>query len=87
MYEVFSSRLKQAMAQKGYKQADLIREAAKYGVKLGRSQVSQYVSGKTMPRIDVMHTLADILDVQLSWLEGEESGHACPHVQKIKQAR
>ena len=72
MYEVFSSRLKQAMAQKGYKQADLIREAAKYGVKLGRSQVSQYVSGKTMPRIDVMHTLADILDVQLSWLEGED---------------
>lgn len=72
VYEVFSSRLKQAMAQKGYKQADLIREAAKYGVKLGRSQVSQYVSGKTMPRIDVMHTLADILDVQLSWLEGED---------------
>ena len=72
MYEVFSSRLKQAMVRKGYKQADLIREALKYGVKLGRSQVSQYVSGKTMPRVDVMHALADVLDVQLSWLEGED---------------
>ena len=72
VYEVFSSRLKQAMVRKGYKQADLIREALKYGIKLGRSQVSQYVSGKTMPRVDVMHALADVLDVQLSWLEGED---------------
>ena len=78
MYEVFSTRLKQAMVRKGYKQADLIREASKYGVKLGRSQVSQYVSGKTMPRVDVLHALAGVLDVQLSWLEGEDVQHKQP---------
>ena len=32
------------------KQADLIRMAADRGSKLGKSQVSQYVSGKTLPR-------------------------------------
>ena len=78
VYEVFSTRLKQAMVRKGYKQADLIREASKYGVKLGRSQVSQYVSGKTMPRVDVMHALSGVLDVQLSWLEGEDVQHKQP---------
>ena len=46
MQEGFSARLKNAMAAKRFKQSDLIREAAVRGAKLGKSQVSQYVSGK-----------------------------------------
>ncbi|WP_423803651.1 aminotransferase class I/II-fold pyridoxal phosphate-dependent enzyme [Parvibacter caecicola] len=51
------------------KQADLIRLASEMGVKLGKSQVSQYVSGKTAPRKEVLFTLASILSVEPSWLQ------------------
>ena len=50
MKETFADRLKAAMEQRGLKQVDLIREAEKAGVKLGKSHMSQYVSGKTIPR-------------------------------------
>ena len=59
----FSARLKQAMSEAGMNQADVIHSAAQYDKKLGKSQVSQYVSGKTTPRRDVMELLASILDV------------------------
>lgn len=48
--ETFSDRLKLAMQAKQFKQVDLIRAAQRRGVKLGKSHVSQYVSGKTVPR-------------------------------------
>lgn len=52
----------------GIKQADLIRLAENQGKKLGKSQVSQYVSGKTIPRKDVLEVLALVLDVDQDWL-------------------
>ena len=45
----FSARLGQAMNERGLRQADLVRMAASDGVKLGKSQLSQYLSGKTEP--------------------------------------
>lgn len=51
---------------------DLIRLAEEQGVKLGKSQVSQYVSGKTVPRADILRFLADALDVEADWLGGRE---------------
>ena len=53
--EVFAASLRHAMDKRGFKQADLIRMAADRGSKLGKSQVSQYVSGKTLPRRAVVH--------------------------------
>ena len=53
--EVFASCLRHAMDGRGLKQADLIRMAADRGSKLGKSQVSQYVSGKTLPRLSLIH--------------------------------
>lgn len=67
----FSQRLKQGMGRKGLKQADLIRMASQRGAKLGKSQVSQYVSGKTLPRADVAALLSDLLEVPTPWLMGE----------------
>ena len=67
----FSQRLKQGMVRKGLKQADLIRMASQRGAKLGKSQVSQYVSGKTLPRADVAALLSDLLEVPTPWLMGE----------------
>lgn len=75
----FAMRLKDAMAQGGFKQADLIRAAEMQGKKLGKSQVSQYVSGKTVPRHEVAELLAGILDVEVPWLMGEDGpGVAAP---------
>lgn len=66
--ETFAERLARAMAAKGYKQADLIRIAGDRGMKLGKSQVSQYANGKTVPRRPVGEVLADMLGVPAAWL-------------------
>lgn len=68
--ETFADRLKLAMDQRGLKQVDLCRAAAGKGVKLGKSHVSQYVSGKTVPRADILHFLAETLEVEENWLKG-----------------
>lgn len=66
----FSERLKDAMQNKQMKQVDLIKAAQNKGVKLGKSHISQYVSGKTIPRADMMHFLAETLEVDEKWLMG-----------------
>ena len=66
--QTFAERLRQAMSERGLKQADLVHAAAARGEKLGKSQVSQYVSGKVTPRQDVMALLATMLDVDPEWL-------------------
>ena len=68
--EVFSERLKAAMKQKNLKQIDLVRAAQVQGIKLGKSHVSQYVSGKTVPRTDILLFLAKTLQVEEEWLIG-----------------
>mgnify|MGYP002515881712 FL=1 len=70
--ETFADRLKYAMERRGIKQVDLIRTASERGIKLGKSHVSQYVSGKTVPRAEIIRFLADALDVGEDWLDGSE---------------
>ena len=79
----FSGRLRHAMDEAGLKQADLVRMAAARGEKLGKSQLSQYVSGKVRPRQDALTLLAGLLGVSVDWLAGqpEASADAKPHVQ------
>lgn len=67
--QTFSQRLTQAMANKGLKQVDLCNLAAEHGIKLGKSQLSQYVSGKSSPRPAMLNFLAEALGVEPSWLE------------------
>ena len=74
--ETFAERLARAMAAKGYKQADLIRIAGDRGMKLGKSQVSQYANGKTVPRRPVGEMLADVLGVPAAWLMEGAGGAA-----------
>ena len=66
----FSERLKAAMEAKNLKQVDLIKAAQQKNIKLGKSQISQYVSGKTIPRENILKVLADILEVQAEYLGG-----------------
>lgn len=67
--ETFSKRLKTAMEKQGKKQIDLIRMAQERGIKLGKSHMSQYISGKNIPRADILYFLADVLAVDEDWLK------------------
>lgn len=71
----FAERLKEAMQVSGMKQVDLVNAAAAHGVKLGKSYVSQYVTGKTIPRADILNFLAETLSVDVGWLR---DGSAAP---------
>lgn len=75
--ESFAQHLREGMDRRGLKQADLIRMASQRGAKLGKSQVSQYMSGKTLPRRAVVQLLSDILEIEPSFLMGESAPSAC----------
>lgn len=70
---VFTGRLLQAMEREQMKQVDLLRLAEKEGIKLGKSQISQYVSGKTIPRDTILQFLAAALHCEAAWLKGEDT--------------
>ena len=72
MTESFSQRLATAMALRNLKQIDFVHAAEHSGIKLGKSHMSQYVSGKTVPRADIAGFLASVLQVDERWLMGED---------------
>ena len=72
MTESFSTRLNDAMALRELKQIDFVHAAEKFNIKLGKSHMSQYVSGKTGPRADIAHFLAAYLRVNEDWLMGKD---------------
>ncbi len=73
---IFSERLREVMEERGLKQVDVIRLAEKigepYGIKIGKSHMSQYLNGKNVPRMDIMKVLAEALQVDQLWLQGED---------------
>ena len=64
------------MKNKNLKQIELLRAAEEKGLKIGKSHISQYVSGKTIPRDNILNVLADILEVDAGWLKGNENSNA-----------
>lgn len=74
--EGFAERLRYVMEEKRLKQVDVIRLVQeldeKDRVKLGKSHMSQYLSGKTEPRIEVIKALSRALRVNQLWLLGED---------------
>ena len=69
-YELFASRLKESMNQQQMKPIDLLHLAEEQNLKLGKSHISQYVNGKTMPRAEILQFLANALQVEADWLAG-----------------
>lgn len=69
-----ADRLKQLMDTRGLKQADIIRAVEpyckSYNIKLGKSILSQYVSGRTEPGQDKLTILGLALNVSEAWLMG-----------------
>lgn len=69
---VFGIRLRTLLQEKEIKQIELVRLAEEKGIKLGKSHISQYVSGKTIPRKEILQFLADTLEVDAEWLLGKD---------------
>lgn len=69
----FENRIKEAMNRQGMKQVDVLRAADSQSVKLSKSQMSQYVSGKAVPRENIGRFLATLLKVDIDWLYGRET--------------
>lgn len=69
-----AQRLRDIMEQRQLKQTDIIRMAepycAKYRIKLGKSDMSQFVSGKVEPGQWKLSILAMALNVSEAWLMG-----------------
>lgn len=69
-----AQRLRSIMEQRGLKQIDVIRLAEpycnKHRIKLGKSDMSQFVSGKVTPGQWKLSILSMALDVSESWLMG-----------------
>ena len=69
-----SERLKYLMEERGLKQIDILNKCIpicdKFGVKMGRNDISQYVSGKVKPKQDKLSILAIALGVNEAWLMG-----------------
>ena len=68
---VFAERFLEAMKKNGMKQVDLLKAAESAGIKLGKSQISQYVNGKAVPRENIAQFLAKTLQVEKDWLYGK----------------
>lgn len=62
---ITASRLKEALELRGMRQADLVRKTG-----IGKSAISQYLSGKVLPKQDKLYLLARALQVSEDWLLG-----------------
>lgn len=60
-----AERLNTIMKERGLKQSDILEKCKpfcdKYGIKMARSDLSQYVLGKNVPRQDKLTALAQAL--------------------------
>lgn len=69
-----SDRLKEIMVKTGMKQVDILRAARpfceKFGVKLEKNDLSQYVNGKVEPGQEKLTILGLALNVSEAWLMG-----------------
>ena len=66
-------RIKEVMNERNLKQVDILNMSEKYnslGASLKKSDLSQYVNGKTEPYQAKLHLLAKVLNVSEGWLMG-----------------
>lgn len=69
-------RLKQIMKERNLKQVDILHSTKKYAhdnIKISKTDLSQYVNGKTEPRQDKLYILAEALNVNEAWLMGYDT--------------
>lgn len=86
-----SERLNYIMKNRGLKQVEILEKCKpfcdKYGIRLARNDLSQYVSGKVEPKQDKLSILSLALDVSEAWLTGynvpmERNNYEDPNILK-----
>ena len=69
-----SERLKQILSERNLRQIDLLKltepYCKEYGVKMNKSDISQYCSGKATPQQEKLYILGAVLNVNEAWLMG-----------------
>ena len=69
-----SLRLKQILSERNLRQVDILNSSLplqkELGIKMGKSALSQYVSGKSSPDQDKLVLLSKTLGVSEAWLMG-----------------
>lgn len=74
-----SERLKQIMNERDLKQVDILEACRpfceQYNIRLGKNDLSQYISGKVVPKQDKLSILGLALSVDEVWLMGYDVPH------------
>ena len=80
MKENTAQRLAQIMDDRNLRQVDILKQSEKFqkelGIKLGKSALSQYVSGKSIPDQDKLILLSKTLGVSEAWLMGYDTNES-----------
>lgn len=66
--EMFPVKLKKARNDIGFSQREIAEE-----LKIDRSQIASYETGRTQPDIETLGKLADFYNVSVDWLLGTKS--------------
>lgn len=73
----FNMRLKEAMKARKCRQIDIVKESEKYtdeyGLKITKADISQYITGKNVPKQGKAEIIAKILNVDMGWLLGYDT--------------
>lgn len=68
-HEMFAQKLKKARKESGYTQEDASLE-----IKIPRSTLANYETGRVEPDIETIGKLADLYEVSVDWLFGTKGG-------------
>jgi len=88
--ESTASRLRKLIDERGLRQVDILNACVpyckEYGVKMNKSDLSQYLSGKAEPNQAKLFVLGNALNVNEAWLMGfdvpVERAEAIKHIQQ-----
>ena len=86
-----ADRLKQILSNRGMRQVDILKLCDKYsemyGVQIKKSDLSQYISGKVVPRQDKLSLLGMALGVNEVWLMGYDVPPGRNDLKKIEPSQ
>lgn len=90
MKETTAERLKEVMKEQHLKQIDILEKSKvyckKYNMKLSKTDLSQYVSGKVTPGQDKLFILSLVLNVSEAWLMGYDVPKEKPNIKNKEGA-
>lgn len=96
MKKTTADRLNEILDERKMKQVDILNLCQpiceKYNIKLNKNDLSQYISGKVVPKQDKLSVLAFALNVNEVWLMGydvpkEKNGLSHDHIDKIRELK